>query len=170
MTQRAIHPIPAVEWQGRGGCCSMWILHQQVTPLLGASPVGAVYDPSSLNQPFGFLEIKCPYKHKNVTPQDACRDPTFCCTLSDITHQIVLKKLTHTMHKCRARWQLGTDHGVTSCSTQQRVDIQRVQFDEGYWTATLLPKLTTFYNNCSAPEIVSPVHVLGMPIRNLLNM
>ena len=38
-------------------------------PFLGASPDGAVYDPSSLNQPFGFLEIKCPYKHKNVTPQ-----------------------------------------------------------------------------------------------------
>ena len=61
-------------------------------PFLGASPDGAVYDPSSLNQPFGFLEIKCPYKHKNVTPQDVCRDPTFCCTLSDTTHQIVLKK------------------------------------------------------------------------------
>ena len=46
---------------------------------LGASPDGAVYDPSSSNQPFGFLEIKCPFKHKNVTPQEAWCDPTFCC-------------------------------------------------------------------------------------------
>lgn len=98
--------------------CGFFI--SKLYPFLGASPDGAVYDPSSPNQPFGFLEIKCPYKHKNVTPQDACRDPTFCCTLSDTTHQIILKKLTHTMHNCRARWRLGTDHGVTSCSTQQR--------------------------------------------------
>ena len=30
-------------------------------PFLGASPDGAVYDPSSTQYPFGFLEIKCPY-------------------------------------------------------------------------------------------------------------
>ena len=54
--------------------------------------------------------------------------------------------------------------------TTKGVDVQLVQFDEGYWTATLLPKLATFYDNCVAPEIVSPMHVLGMPIRNLLNI
>jgi hypothetical protein len=140
-------------------------------PFLGASPDGAVYDPSSLNQPFGFLEIKCPYKHKNVTRQDACRDPTFCCTLSDTTHQIVLKK-TH-LYYAQVQGQMAIGNRPW-CDfvlyTTKGVDIQRVPFHEGYWTATLLPKLTTFYDNCVAPEIVSPVHVLGMPIRNLLNM
>ena len=28
---------------------------------LGAYPDGAVYDPSNTNEPFGFVEIKCPY-------------------------------------------------------------------------------------------------------------
>ena len=51
-------------------------------PFLGASPDGAVFDPSSPNHPFGFLEIKSSFKHKNVTPQEACHDPTFCCTYS----------------------------------------------------------------------------------------
>ena len=63
-------------------------------PCLGASPDGAVYDPCSPNQPFGFLEIKCPFKHKNVPPQEACRDPTFCCTYSNTDQQIMLKR-TH---------------------------------------------------------------------------
>ena len=35
---------------------------------------------------------------------------------------------------------------------------------------TLLPKLSEFYDNCLAPEIVSPVHALGLPIRNLKNV
>ena len=30
-----------------------------------------------------------------------------------------------------------------------------------------LPKLVSFYNNCVVPEIVSPVHTLGIPIRDL---
>ena len=32
-------------------------------PFLGASPDGAVYDLSS-DQPFGFLEVKCPYSYR----------------------------------------------------------------------------------------------------------
>ena len=42
-------------------------------PFLGASPDAAVYDPSEL-QAFGFTEVKCPYKHKDVTPKEACAD------------------------------------------------------------------------------------------------
>lgn len=53
--------------------------------------------------------------------------------------------------------------------TTKGVSIHRVRFDEDYWKVNLLPKLTSFYDNCVAPEIVSPVHVLGIPIRNLLN-
>jgi len=53
--------------------------------------------------------------------------------------------------------------------TTKGVNVHQVQFDKDYWNLTLLPKLTTFYDNCVAPEIVSPVHVLGIPIHNLLN-
>ena len=64
-------------------------------PFLGASPDGAVYDPSSANEPFGFLEIKCPFKHKNATPQEAYRDPTSCCAYDNTAQQVTLKQ-THT--------------------------------------------------------------------------
>ena len=48
-------------------------------PYLLASPDGAVYDPSNMQQPFGFLEIKCPYSNKALTPAEACSTPGYCC-------------------------------------------------------------------------------------------
>ena len=46
-------------------------------PYLGASPDGAVYDPSNASQPFGFVEVKCPYTARNMTPVEACLQPNF---------------------------------------------------------------------------------------------
>ena len=51
--------------------------------------------------------------------------------------------------------------------TPKGINIQRIHFDKNYWESNLLPKLVAFYDNCLAPEIVSPVHALGLPIRNL---
>ena len=41
--------------------CASGFIVNTAHPFLGASPDGAVYDPSSTLQPYGFLEIKCPY-------------------------------------------------------------------------------------------------------------
>ena len=48
-----------------------------------ASPDGAVYDPSNADQPFGFVEIKCPFSVRNLTPAEATRTPRFCCVTDD---------------------------------------------------------------------------------------
>ena len=40
-------------------------------PFLGCSPDGKVLDCSE-DTLFGILEIKCPYKHRAVTPETAC--------------------------------------------------------------------------------------------------
>ena len=32
-------------------------------PFLGTTPDGSVYDPSEPEQPFGYLEVKCPYSY-----------------------------------------------------------------------------------------------------------
>ena len=136
-------------------------------PFLSASPDSAVYDPSSPNQPFSFLEIKCPFKHKNVTPREACLDPTFCCIYSNT----VQLKQTHP-YFAQVQGQLPVRNRPW-CDfviyTSKGITVHRVEFDD-YWNLTLLPKLTTFYNNRFASEIVSPVHVLGIPIRNLSSM
>ena len=40
-------------------------------PFLGCSPDAKVLDETGDN-PYGIVEIKCPYKHRNVTPETAC--------------------------------------------------------------------------------------------------
>ena len=51
--------------------------------------------------------------------------------------------------------------------TGQGINVERITYDEEFWNGTLLPKLTSFYDDCVAPEIVSPVHSLGLPIRDM---
>ena len=51
---------------------------------LGASPDGAVHDPSTVAQLFGFLEVKCPYTARDLTLADACALPGFCCALNPV--------------------------------------------------------------------------------------
>ena len=51
--------------------------------------------------------------------------------------------------------------------TTKGISVQWISFNIDYWGKTLFPKLIDFYDNCLGPEIVSPVHVLGLPIRNL---
>ena len=46
------------------------------------------------------------------------------------------------------------------------VSVERIYFDNDYWLHTLLPKLEGFFDNCLGPEIVSPLHTLGIPMRN----
>ena len=53
--------------------------------------------------------------------------------------------------------------------TTKGLSVERIQFDSDFWNE-LLPKLIDFYDNCLAPEIVSPVHVLGIPVRDLRKM
>jgi len=50
--------------------------------------------------------------------------------------------------------------------TLKGLSVSRVKFDSKFWEDAL-PKLASFYDNCVAPEIVSPVHALGIPIRDL---
>lgn len=47
------------------------------------------------------------------------------------------------------------------------ISIQHIPFNEAYWKNILLPKLTSFYDNCVVPEMVSPIHHIGIPLRDL---
>ena len=50
---------------------------------LGASPNGVVHDPSNIDEPIGFVEIKCLYSTRNLTPTEAAHTPGFCCVIND---------------------------------------------------------------------------------------
>ena len=139
-------------------------------PFLGASPDGAVYDPSNTSQPFGFLEVKCPYSARTVTPTDACAISGFCCILDPGTGQLKLKE-NHAYY-CQVQGQMAIGERPW-CDfvifTSKGISIQRIDFNEKFWK-DLFTKLSTFYDTCVVPEIVSPVHCLGLPIRNLAKM
>ena len=87
--------------------------------------------------------------------------------MDDSTGQIKLKE-SH-QYYAQVQGQMGVG-GRPWCDfvvyTKKDISIQRITFDENYWNK-LLPKLHSFYKNCVAPEIVSPVHALGLPLRDL---
>ena len=120
-----------------------------------------------MSQPFGFLEVKCPYSARNVTPVEACTLPGFCCE-TDTTIGLTLKKGHPYYSQVQGQMAIGErpwcDFVVF---TGKGLSVQRIEFDKSFWKDRLLPKLVDFYNNCVVPEIVSPVHPLGLPIRDL---
>ena len=80
--------------------------------------------------------------------------------------RLLYRQITHTMLKCRDNYRPWCDFVLY---TTKGINVQRIKFHDNYWENILLPKLTEFYDNCLAPEIVNPVHALGLPIRNLNN-
>ena len=51
--------------------------------------------------------------------------------------------------------------------TMKGIAVDRVYFNEDFCNNELLPCLNEFYSKCVAPKIVSPVHVLGLPIHDM---
>ena len=136
---------------------------------LGASPDGAVYDPSNLQEPFGFLEVKNPDTAWNISPIEACSQSGFICCLSG--GQPELKESHHYYAQVQGQMAIGERPWCDFVIyTSKGINIQHIPFDQSYWTNKLLPKLESFYNNCVAPEIVSPLHLLGLPICDLSNV
>ena len=60
--------------------------------LLGASPDGTVYDPSDIQEPFGFVEIKCPFTVRNQNPVEACSSPGFFCYDGKSSRKFLLER------------------------------------------------------------------------------
>ena len=86
-THESVAITSYVQYQHSHGHSSLTVtpvgFHISLThPYLGASPDGAVYDPSTESEPFGFVEVKCPYIARNMTPVEACSSLSFFCTLS----------------------------------------------------------------------------------------
>lgn len=138
-------------------------------PFLGASPDAVVHDPSEKN-PFGLAEAKCPFSFRHQTPFEAAKSSTFCCEISTNADglQCLQLKRTHP-YFCQVQGQMAITERHW-CDfivyTGKGLHVERIRFDSTFWNNDL-PKLINFYDNCLAPEVVCPVHVLGMRIRNL---
>ena len=87
----------------------------------GASPDGIVLDKSDESYK-GLLELKCPYTKRDVLPEEAVKDPSFYCHISD--DGMFRHKRTHTsIIKCNFNFMLHWIclHGVISASIPPKV-------------------------------------------------
>lgn len=136
-------------------------------PFLGASPDAVVYDPSDKANPFGLAEVKCPYSCRFITPEEACSRSSFFCTFDQTTSKVKLAR-SHPYY-CQVQGQMAITKRQW-CDfivfTTKGTSIERIHFDPHFWK-DLLHCLIEFYDNCLGPEIVSPIHVLGLKVRDL---
>ena len=139
-------------------------------PFLGATPDAYVHDPS-ISEPYGVIEIKCPYKYRDMSPEDACLQPDFCATLesqADGTKNVRLKHSHHYFAQIQGQMAITGRHWCHFVLyTKNGLSVETIPFDENFWKTELLPALEAFYMNCVAPEIVCPVHLVGLPVRDL---
>lgn len=132
-------------------------------PYLGASPDVYVF----VNQ-FGLAEIKCP---RDIPPEDASKKTDFCCKLSIQTNgaKVVELKRNHP-YFAQIQGQLAITERKW-CDfvvfTTKGISVERIEYDPKFWEDKLLPKLTSFYDSCLCPSIVSPIHLLGMKVHDL---
>ena len=149
-------------------CRAGFVIYKE-KPYLGASPDGYVHDPSR-REPYGLIEIKCPYKYRNVTPEEACTNSDFCCTICLQAGTRTIKLKQNHQYYSQIQGQLAITERKW-CDfviyTNKGLTVETISFDESFWRDKLLPALTSFYESCVAPEIVSPVHLVGMHIRDL---
>ena len=111
--------------------------------------------------------MKCPFSQRNATPVHACSSPEYCCALDD-NGRPKLKRCHNYFAQVQGQMAIGQRPWCDLVVyTTKGLIIERIMFDNDYWTNTLLPKLEIFYDNCIGPEIVSPLHALGLPLRDL---
>lgn len=123
-----------------------------------------------LKNHMAFWRFKSPYSQRDKTPREACDSPGFCCSCDSTVDEDQISLRKKHPNYCQVQGQMGIGKRPW-CDfviyTSRGISVERIKFNEDFWHYELLPKLVEFYNNCLAPEIVSPMHVLGLPIRDL---
>lgn len=116
-------------------------------PYLGTSPDGLVTCDGEL----GVLEIKCPYKNRDKTPQQACEDPKFFCHI--VNGSVTLKRNNKYFYQIQGQMAL-TRRNFCDFFVWTLVgfSVERIYFDSAIW-AELSGKLRSFYLNFILPEL-----------------
>ena len=73
---------------------------------LGASPDAWVMD-SSVTPSKGIAEFKCPFTKLGASPEEACEDPSFCCTL--VNGKVQLKRQHTYYHQVQLQLHVTSD-------------------------------------------------------------
>lgn len=118
-------------------------------PHLAASPDGIVHSDSGK----GLLEVKCPYKWRDCTPEEAAKDPKFCCKIAD--GQLKLKENHSYYFQIQGQLAVGQynwcDFFIWTLKGTHR---ERIEYNHKFWNDNV-QILNEFYIKAMIPEMFS---------------
>ncbi|XP_043926437.1 uncharacterized protein LOC122801039 [Protopterus annectens] len=117
---------------------------------LAASPDGIVVDKSS-GERKELVEVKCPYKHREHTIEEACRDKSFCLENEGDSYTLKKNHPYYTQLQCQMA-TTGVHKADFVVHTNKETTVVPVHFDDRYWDQTL-PKLEKFYSKAVIPNL-----------------
>ena len=119
-------------------------------PYLATSPDGIIH---LTNEEFGVIEVKCPYKHREHTIADACKDAGFCL-YTDESGKVQLKRTHNYYYQVTGQLALT---GAQFCDfivwTTVEIHIERIFLDDNLWKE-MVTKLSHFYYTTLGVEIL----------------
>ncbi|XP_067392668.1 uncharacterized protein [Emydura macquarii macquarii] len=114
---------------------------------LAASPDGIVRDADTGK----LLEVKCPYKHRDKTVKEACKDKAFCLEMDGESYSLKRSHPYYTQVQCQLA-TTGFDRADFVVHTNKDTVITSVDFDAGFWER-IEPKLEKFYMEAVIPHL-----------------
>lgn len=119
-------------------------------PWLAASPDGIIQEVDT-GKNLGLLEVKCPYKHRNKTVAEACKDETFCLEKEGSSYSLKKEHPYYTQVQCQMKVS-GLGKADFVVHTNKETAIAPVDFDPVFWKQTV-PKLQKFYTDAVLPYL-----------------
>ncbi|XP_074860149.1 uncharacterized protein LOC142018326 [Carettochelys insculpta] len=117
---------------------------------LAASPDGIVRE-ADTGKLLGLLEVKCPYKHRDKTVKEACKDKAFCLEADGKSYSLKRDHPYYTQVQCQLA-TTGFDRADFVVHTNKDTVITSVNFDAEFWRRTEL-KLEKFYMEAVIPHL-----------------
>ncbi|XP_017930339.1 uncharacterized protein LOC108640094 [Manacus vitellinus] len=117
---------------------------------LAASPDGVIKEETT-GKDLGLLEVKCPYKHRNRTVREACKDKDFCLEVDGDSYALKKNHGYFTQVQCQLA-TAGFERADFVVHTKKETAVVPVQFDAEFWRKTE-PKLEKFYSEAVVPHL-----------------
>ncbi|KAM9616047.1 uncharacterized protein ACIBXB_022165 isoform 1-T4 [Morphnus guianensis] len=117
---------------------------------IAASPDGIIKE-AATGKALGLLEVKCPYKHRNRTVREACKDKDFCLEVDGDSYALKKDHAYFTQVQCQLA-AAGFQQADFVVHTTKETAVVPVEFDAKFWGQTV-PKLEKFYTEAVIPHL-----------------
>ncbi|XP_074734752.1 uncharacterized protein LOC141947471 [Strix uralensis] len=117
---------------------------------IAASPDGIIKE-AATGRALGLLEVKCPYKHRNRTVREACKDKDFCLELDGDSYALKKDHAYFTQVQCQLA-AADFQRADFVVHTTKETAVVPVEFDAEFWGQTV-PKLEKFYTEAVIPHL-----------------